>query len=259
MLVISNKQVAAFKPELVVHFVDEMLDHARQFFPNHMRLAGETAMRATAGYAIELGKQHGWRTQKNVFLLFNNMLLLGSHFMSDPQYPWIAELVEEGKDEPGESIELVSDRVTDYFERVAGEQQLHLNRALQQLSQRPEDILLQLQQCDAEAFEVFFEEFFQSKYEALGEDVFRDARNVAERMAKDNGMKMEGDAWTYVLFAFLAGSGFARDPLYPWVPAILHDKQLESREKSVMLYQKGVAVIRSFMNHPITQNQIQHV
>lgn len=259
MLVISNKQVAAFKPELVLHFVDEMLEHARQYFPNHIKLAGEDGVRRTAGYAIDLGKKYEWRTHRSVFQLFNNMLLLGSHFLSDPQYPWIAELVQDNSEDPDECISLLSDRVVDFFDRLAGEQQLVLNKALQQLCRRPEELLLQLQQCDAVHFEQFFQEFFPSKYEALGEEVFKDAQQSAALVARSYGLKMEGDAWTHVLFAFLGGSHYDRDPLYPWAMPILSDRSLESRAKSVVLYQQGVTVIRKFMSQGLTENQNQHV
>ena len=81
----------------------------------------------------------------------------------------------------------------------------------------------------------------------------------AETAAGSFGIRGEGNAWTYVLFAFLGGSGFARDPLYPWAITVLNDRNLEGREKSVALYQRGVQVIRAFMNPSITVTQTEHV
>src|SRR5215813_3629565 len=98
MFVLTDKQLQSFTEAHLRQFESEMLEHIREFFPDHLRVAGEEAVRATIRYGYDRATSHGFTTKRNVCLYLNNMILFGSNFDHDPQYPWVQEILQDEKE-----------------------------------------------------------------------------------------------------------------------------------------------------------------
>ena len=97
MLVMRKEQMAALK-QLAQHgFEAEMLDHLAGFSPRLFKLAGKESMQRAISFGIERAKSYGFDLRGPVRLYLELMVLFGSHFDTDPQYPWAAEILADAK------------------------------------------------------------------------------------------------------------------------------------------------------------------
>ena len=93
MLVIREAQMEAFKEATRRTFEDEMVAHLAEFSPPLFKAIGEEQMRKAVHFGIGRADSHGFTFRGPTRLYLELMLLFGSYFDTDPQYPWAAEIL----------------------------------------------------------------------------------------------------------------------------------------------------------------------
>ena len=87
MLIIRKEQMNSLKQLPSKAFEDSMVEHVREFFPNHYRVAGEPAVREVIKYGIVQTQKYDFTSERNVCLYITVMFMLGSNFDSDIFFP----------------------------------------------------------------------------------------------------------------------------------------------------------------------------
>ncbi|MBK7353861.1 MAG: hypothetical protein IPJ05_10285 [Nitrosomonas sp.] len=93
MLVIRAEQMDVFKKTALLSFEDEMVEHLAKFSPPLYKVVGEEQMRKVIRLGMSQAAQYGFTYRGPVRLYLELMLLFGSYFDTDPQYPWAAEIL----------------------------------------------------------------------------------------------------------------------------------------------------------------------
>src|SRR5258708_1898210 len=84
----------AFRTMAEYAFETEMVVHLAEFSPLLSKTAGEEQMRKTIRLGIAQASSHGLTNRGPVRLYLELMLLFGSHFDTDPQYPWATAILK---------------------------------------------------------------------------------------------------------------------------------------------------------------------
>ena len=93
MLVIRPEQMEVFKEAALRSFESEMVAHLAEFSPPLFKAIGEEQMRKAIQFGIDRAGSYGFDFRGPVRLYLELMLLFGSHFDTDPQYPWAAAIL----------------------------------------------------------------------------------------------------------------------------------------------------------------------
>jgi hypothetical protein len=219
MLVIRNQQLDAFRPLLRQRFEDALTDIVAASYPG--------VPRAQVGQLVALGVQEAaarsYVTKRQVSVYVSLMLMLGVDFASDPQLPWVAAYLDERAiADPTMRIEQLFAASLAYLGATAGEQ-----------GERMAGVLVRMRAFDlasvpgrtGEAWisdiARILEAFHPEKFRHQGEPAMRKLIWVGTRRAHKQGIRERGEVFAFVTLMFFFGSGFDRDPLYPWAAASL--------------------------------------
>ncbi len=248
MFSIQNKQLEAFKDLALKKFEDEMVEHIKEFFPSHYIMIQEIAIRNTIRFGYLRAKNHGFSTKRNVCLYINNMMILGSHFDYDPQYPWANFILKDDSERhPIIRIDKLCDKTLDVFDQLLGRRQLFINRALLNLHNNADLILQMLRSSDLTGAFQHLRIIFPEKYDVIGEFNLSQMINYGFDQANTYGITSQSSILIYIVCMFLLGSDFDKDPQFPWARKILNDFTVKDKnEKAELLYRTGVDNLNSF-------------
>ncbi|HRD67139.1 MAG TPA: hypothetical protein PKY50_13420 [Candidatus Competibacter sp.] len=278
MLVMRKSQMEAFENVVAQRFEEGLLDHLRTFFPQHAATLGETQLGRIARYGLQRAESRGLKTERAIYLYVALMFVLGSRFDEDPQLPWAAREIEEEKPAPpkpevaaeardaatvaataGETVtgkedEAPKETADARIERVYGQAMAFLDQTVGPDNELLRQTLNTLRQ--PQVFEglpaapsvghrllLLLQMLAPEKYDMLGEETLRNLVRHGYEAAKRYGMTTEHGIMNYVALAFVLGSGFDRDPLYPWAAAALSDQGPVDPAK------KGVALREAALVH----------
>lgn len=249
MLNIHSDQIDVFKETALKQFEDEMVEHVQDFFPNHFALMGEEGIRTLTRYGYVRAKPYGLISKRNVCLYINSMLLLGSHFDKDPQYPWASEILNnESGINPNDRMDAVSEKMLDFMEAISGPRHLNIYRAALNMKNNHQKIYQTLVLGDIADTSKDLFRLFPKKHEAVGEEHIEALVKKGVTDARRYGIKDESLARVYILFMFSMGAGFASDPQFPWTSQILNDDTIpDERAKVELLFQTAITTLEDFL------------
>lgn len=255
MLRIRSEQVKTFACQAARDFEDRMVEYLAQFVPKQSRLLGAERVRHIVREGWARSREYGLTSERGVRLYLSLTFMLGGHFDDDPQLPWAGEILRD------EKIETQSARITrlyqdarDYLAQVAGERGEHLDAALRRLLRDEEG--LGAAATDAGTPPAFYaevlrwlREIFPQKYERVGElNLRRMIRRGVEAALTYSIADGRGQS-VFAGMMFMLGSGFDRDPQFPWAAEALKDDPLaEPTDRGARLYAAGVAHLRRWLD-----------
>lgn len=259
MIVVRKSQMEAFESVATRRFEAGLADHFRAFFPQHAATQGDAQLQKVLRYGLQRAESRGLKTERGIYVYLALMFLLGSGFDQDPQLPWAAREVEreppapakpevapsaaavaaepakpaagaaaEGADEtPKETadarIERVYGQAMAYLDRTVGPGNEFMRQSLSVLRQPQVFEGLPAAPSFGHRLLLLLQMLAPEKYRALGEDSLRNLVRHGYENAKRHGIATEHGIMNFVALALLLGSGFDRDPLYPWAAAALSD------------------------------------
>ena len=250
MLFISNKQLEVFEIPGLRRFEDEMVEHVKGYFPNHFSAIGENGIRNTIGYAYKRAKSYGFTTQRNVCKYLNNMIIMGSNFDADPLHPWAHSILhEDNKKDSKIRIDKLSSKAIEVMTEIAGETHLYLNRTLLDLNNKSDEIFKKLINSDLTNASNILNGIFPQKLKSVGETNLNNMMKLGVVNANRYGIKSESCVLVYLLFMFLIGSGFDKDPQFAFASKNLNDKGEPNEGMKVeLLFKDGMTYLKFFLS-----------
>lgn len=252
MLVIRKVQMEAFEKIAVRRFEDGLLDHLRTFFPAHAATLGDPQLGRVIRYGLQRAESRKVQTERGVYQYLALMFMLGSLFDEDPQLPWAAaqepvtpaaanaaESAEstpipegaegaegEAPESPDAHLERVYGQAMTFLDQTAGPDNGFLHQTLNLLCQPQVFDGLPAAPSFGHRLLLLLQALAPAKYQVLGEAPVRALVRSGYEAAKRHGFTTEPSMMNYIALAYVLGSGFDRDPVYPWAAATLSDPAL---------------------------------
>jgi hypothetical protein len=95
MLVIRKEQMKVFSAAGIERFVNRMVQHHQEFFPEWSRNLGTNELEAFVRYGIERAQLYGFQVELDLARYLHVMQALGKRFDESPDYPWAANLLSQ--------------------------------------------------------------------------------------------------------------------------------------------------------------------
>jgi len=248
MLTIKKEQEKKFFDASFTSFENAMLSHVMTYYPNHYLMMKEPAIRQTIRVAFARAGKYGFDTQRNVCQYLNIMLILGSGFDQDPQYPWAEAMLKDTKvSDPTKKIDGISDKTLEVFGHISGAHHKHLNKALLNFCNNSKELFDRIQQSRLSDAPSILEEIFPRKAEIVGGESLQLLLNQASEKSKTYGITLDQNTLVLLVFMFLSGAGFDKDPQFPWASEILADQSLNQDQKIKAIWEQAVSSLTSFM------------
>jgi hypothetical protein len=238
MLMIREEQMAVFEQAVVKNFANRVYEHLQKFFPEQCQYLGADQVREAIRLGLKQAEHYHLVSERDVYFYISLMFLLGSHFDEDPQLPWVAELLREPTPETAHiRMAPVYDQAMTLLDSMVGPKNEYLRQTLGMLQQSQVFESLPEAPSFGHRLLLLLQALAPQKYQILGDAILRDVVRHGYGAAKQHGLTTERGAMIYLSLAFLLGSGFDHDPLYPWAAEALADPGLtDPGQKSAALY-----------------------
>jgi hypothetical protein len=190
-----------------------------------------------------------------VRLYLEAMLLFGSDFDTDPQYPWATQaLAAAGPATQMERARGLYRAIDAYRTEVAGPDDRHLRAALDRLS-----VFAQYRQVEEnEATTAFLQTeltaLYPEKTRFMGADTLRTAVEHARGKAQQLGFTHARALLLTSVLMHAFGHGCFADPLYPWIMRTLHDTRTDAAQSRAARLEKRA---KTWLRH-VLQNADAH-
>jgi hypothetical protein len=240
VIVIRNKQMEVLDREAVASY---LLSHVRRFARDHAESVGEENLRKLVQLAIQRAASFGWTKRGPLEFFLEVMVMLGSDFHTDPQYPWAAASLNASLDEMAGADNLHAE-VMKYYDAVLGPGLCCEVEAIQRLL--ASDYARDRQLSPAGKSEILraLKWAYPEKYTFVGEQALGALIGEAEDVCAHFGFADTGLALvTATLFSF--GHTCFSDPQYPW---ILASTQVQAATKEAALRR----VFKRYMEEALT-------
>ena len=198
--------------------------HFMQYYPRECRDAGgEPGVLKLVRLGIVSATQHGYVTLKEAGFYVGLMVMLGVDFEVDPQIPWAAQKLDDvGVPDRERRILNVHEEALDFLGRTAGENSENIVKAMIRLKSVD---LKEFPQPSAASWgnDVFalLSRWYPQKVEAQGEGPTKALIRTTSAAAAKYRITSAPGLGLYATLMFMLGSGFDRDPLYPWAARAL--------------------------------------
>jgi len=222
MLVMRPEQMEVFRAAALHSFEHEMLAHLAEFSPPLFRAVGDEQMRKAIRLGMERAGTWGLTLRGPVRLYLDLMLLFGSHFDSDPQYPWAGEILAAG--DAGSEMaraDRLHARTMDYRRQVAGPEDIYTLTALRNITALARQPL-----------EIDWEDYGPAMRRQIALVYPRKAAYIGDagvdalvrkglEGARRQGFSTVRGAILVTVLMLAFGHGCGADPLYPWIAGTL--------------------------------------
>lgn len=257
MLVIRNEQRDALGAGMLKAFENEMVDHLAEFSPPLFAVIKEPQMREVVRLGFDECEKYGLTLRGPMRLYLEMMLLFGSHFDTDPQYPWAREILSDKHSvSQMQRAEWLHEKIVDYQEKVSGPYGINTRKALEELAAAgknpPNYSPAEFEgSIGREVYRVF-----PQKAEYVGGENLALLIRAAREDAKKYRFDVRGERLIVVL-KYSFGHGCAEDPLYPWIGNTLrHEKITTPDARVTRLEKKALTWLDAVLNNSLGTEEI---
>lgn len=227
MLTIRERQMSVFAQVAHARFTEELFTLLLTTYPREARQAGgDRAFRRFVESGVERGTALGLRSEQQYSLYVALQLMLGAEFVSDPQIPWASRIhtAEAGAVFP---VLAVFQEALRYLTMTAGRDCEYAVRAMLRVRRfRLEEAPTTSGATLVEDLLKVLRRFCPQKYDYQGEAVNRELIALSLQTARRYAITDSRGVFVFAALMFLTGSGFDRDPMYPWASEVLNDPEL---------------------------------
>lgn len=251
MLIIRKDQLEAFREAATRQFEQEMLIHLQAFSPPLFKAVGNEQMLSVIRLGIKRAQGYGFNLFGPVRLYLDLMLLFGSYFDSDPQYPWAAEiLVRSNEENQMQQAEQLHVQTMDYRAKVSGPEDIYTLMALRKISEFarlnsafPNDNL-------ADYLRVELVKLYPQKALYIGPSASQLLINKALAGAQQQRFTSVRSVVLVTLLMSAFGHGCGIDPLYPWIGKTLNHPGIDNPdERATHLEKKAMIWLDHVLNY----------
>ncbi len=256
-MIIRQAQVEELGKYTLHAFEDEMVAHLAEFSPPLFKVIKEEQMREVVRFGINRADGHGFTLRGTIRLYLELILLYGSHFDTDPQYPWAgAILADKNSSAEMQRAEKLFDKTLEYQEKVSGPEAVNTRNALSELlvfarkptTMSPNNFTAEMQQE--------MRRIFPQKAEYIGEDGLIKLIQKGDAAAQNYRFPtVRGKVLlTALMFAF--GHGCTNDLLYPWIERTLRDEKIvDPAARAERLEKKALTWLEHVLALPVEGGQ----
>jgi hypothetical protein len=241
MLVIRDAQIHVFEEAALGQFEQRMLGYLAESFPKQSAHLGTAQMRQVVSLGQQRAAGYGHHTEREIYFFLTIMLMLGSRFDEDPQLPWCAaHLTDNSIPHPPARLNRLHSETMSYLDRVAGENNEHLTKALLRIRAFDPASVDRIpdERFDDEITQIL-SGFYPQKAAYQGEEATRAVVRNAAALAGRHGLTGRRAVCLVAGLAFMLGAGFHLDPQFPWAQKALPpggEANLESLQQHAMAY-----------------------
>jgi hypothetical protein len=223
-MIIRREQMQALGQAALRAFEDEMVVHLADFSPPLFRAVKEDQLRIVIRLGIARAGEYGITFRGPIRLYLELMLLFGSHFDTDPQYPWATEILkDQAHGLQMQRAERLYEKTREYREAVAGPEDAYTLRALSNISVfARQPLRVSLTNLVPSALEEMAYIYPQKKA-YVGASGLETLIRQAVAAARICGFSTDRAVTLVVVLMFAFGHGCLNDPLYPWIATTLED------------------------------------
>ena len=243
MLTIRKEQMHVLSAAMRPSLVDPLAAHLRDYFPGQCEMLGDAQLRKTVELGLENAAGYGLLSEREVFLYLSVMFMLGSFFDTDPQLPWAGPILNRSTFPDGfTKVQKLYDAAMDYLDQTVGEDEEEHLKVLLRLKRLDPDHATERARSDFPAGMIgLFREIHPWKSEMLGAEGLKKLIAAGSESALRHGINGDRGRMVYLLHMFIIGSGFDKDPQFPWAEAILTDPAIpDETERVNRLYQAAM-------------------
>jgi hypothetical protein len=250
---VSNQQLRQLGQARFQMFTNEMVEHAKTYFPENVAAAGEPAIRETIALCIRRSKPYGITSTRNICLWLNAALVWGSFFDIDPQLPWAQAILADPRfPDPTMRINALSDASEAAWNELAGPDQSALTQCFGRILQAPDRVYNIIVGGDGEAFLQLLRELYSTKAAAVGPLGVRELVARARAVLTPQGLSRTPLEVMLSFLMFLFGAGVAQDPQLPWLDRILDDTDRYLEGKLRDTWARTCSHLNLFLSHSET-------
>ena len=175
------------------------------------------------------------------------MILLGTYFDTDPQYPWVKVVLNDSSFYPNQisKADQLHNLYVDYHKNVIGENGEYALAALMRLSDSENKKKLEEDYTKRKQELIDIISFiYPEKSEFLGYDLLNDLINRANQKANQYQIDFNKGKNLFVGLTFTLGHKFDSDLMYPWISNTFKNdesskktpQQIERLIKKIQIY-----------------------
>ncbi|MEO8130078.1 MAG: hypothetical protein ABI822_23445 [Bryobacteraceae bacterium] len=230
-MIIRSDQMREFSEAASRSFEDEMVAHLAQFSPPLFNAIKGEQLRLAIRFGIPRAARYGITFRGPIRFYLELMLLFGCHFDTDPQYPWIAEILKDRiADDQMKRASLLYERTRNYRQTVGGPDDQYTLRALRDIS------MLARQPLPFSAANLVpgmlreMSRVYPEKCNYVGEDRLKLLIRAGMATAEAYGFSSDRAVALPVVLMFAFGHGCFNDLLYPWIAKTVQDRGITDPE-----------------------------
>lgn len=245
MLAVRPEQLEGMRRYAVEQYAQRTLKQFKQYFTRHCAIIGDEPMRNMLVLGVERAKRHRIIGECNVVLYTSLMLLFGSYFDEDPQYAWSKQALEQDRSSPeAVSAERLYDCGAKEWECLAGKDNIDLVKVLVRLrSVSYED----LSQVSSQPLLPLLQSLYPQKARHIGDERMLGLLRQCGTQAAQWKIGTPAGVALVVVLAFLCGSGFGEDPMFPWATEPLTAPGLGAAERTRTLYNNAIGYSQAWL------------
>jgi len=109
------------------NFENEMVEHIKEFTPQHSSEIGDIAVRKVVQVGIDRAREYDLTNRGPVRFFIEMMFILGCSFDTDPQYPWVKKILKDSAETSDQMkrADSLHIKLIDYMEKVIGPENKH--------------------------------------------------------------------------------------------------------------------------------------
>lgn len=249
-MIIRQASEVAFQKMALTAFEDEMVKHCREFAPTICKPLSREQLRSAIRHGMAQAQTKGFTRRGSVQFYLDTMLLFGSGFATDPQYPQFAEAL--GRDDfefEMQKAEELFDVVKERLEHVAGTDYRYTRGCLRRLLRLLEgDVPVQKDSFAIDMLRIF-DEVHPDKSQAAG-PIANEAivRQAVERARDGYGFTGLRSVAVFAILMWFCGHDCDQDPFRPWIRETLTNPTIQGTEAvGVQLEKRAIAFFEAYL------------
>jgi len=250
MLQLRQAQMQSLHDAAVRSFENGMLSHLQAFAPALIKTIPESQTRTMIRFGIARASRYGFDLRGPVRLYLEMMLLLGSCFDTDPQYPWASDVLFDKVARPQlDRAQQLYARLISYRERVNGPDDAYLLQALRVIERSamvwrppPGPVL-------AETMTSTLSLLYPQKAQYISNGRLASLVALGKEAAEKYQLPAAHGAPLCSVLIFMFGHGCCDDPMLPWLTRTLKDQRSVSDQDRVTRLQKRALI---WLHHAIS-------
>ena len=239
-MIIRRAQIDVFEDGSSPEFENQLIRHLQEFSPLHSELLGEQGVRPIVRKAVERAANYSWTRRGPVQLFVDLIFLLGVVFDTDPQYPWIAEILARSTpDTQVARADEMHEQVMAYLDATGGPAREYAKRALRRAREMSyEGPHIASPSYSAEALRRA-RAAYPEKYDYLGVDLVSKVIEGGLSEARRYSVTSDAGVTLFTSLMFGLGYGVLRDTKYPFIESTLTNPAIsEPNRRAERVYSK---------------------